>query len=186
MDKETTGMIESAMALALNAHRGQVRKGGHIPYIMHPIEVGLILSQAGCRDETICAGFLHDILEDTSMDIGLVKAELGERVKELIEFMTEPEHDARPWKQRKQHTIDLVSQTEDQEKLLLLLADKLANVRSIERDRQRLGCRIWDRFNEGKEQQEWYYTSLATALYPRLAQHTLYEEYETITNSLFD
>lgn len=180
-----TAKIEQALALALKAHRGQVRKGSDTPYIMHPIEVGLILSQAGLSDEAICAGFLHDILEDTDMDIGRVRNLLGDRVAALVEFMTEPEHDTRPWDQRKQHTIELASRTEDREKLLLLLADKLANIRSVQRDQKRLGIRIWDRFNAGKERQAWYYAGLGEALRPRLTDHPLYGEYSRIVDDLF-
>ena len=180
-----TTKIEQALALALKAHQGQVRKGSGAPYIMHPVEVGLILSQAGLSDEAVCAGFLHDILEDTDMDIGRVRDLLGDRVAALIEFMTEPEHDTRPWEQRKRHTIELAAQTEDREKLLLLLADKLANIRSVKRDEKRLGGGIWDRFNAGKERQAWYYKSLGEALAPKLGDHPLYGEYNRIVDDLF-
>lgn len=185
MEQHATGMIEKALVLALEAHQGQRRKGSDTPYIMHSIEVGLLLSQAGCSDDAVCAGFLHDILEDTPMDIDLVKRKLGERVAELIEFMTEPEHNTRPWEQRKQHTIEMVSHTEDREKLLLLLADKLANIRSIQRDQKYLGSGIWDRFNAGKEKQAWYYKSLGDALRPKLGEHPFYKEYSQIVDSLF-
>ena len=178
--------IEEALALALNAHRGQVRKGSDTPYIMHPIEVGLILSQAGCSEDAVCAGFLHDILEDTGMDIGEVRSILGDRVAALIDFMTEPEHHTRPWEQRKHHTIGLASRTGDREKLLLLLADKLANIRSIQRDKKRLGSGIWDRFNAGRDQQAWYYKSLGKAFEPSLKDHPLYGEYSRIVSDLFD
>jgi len=181
-----TTKIEQALAMALKAHQGQVRKGSGAPYIMHPVEVGLILSQAGLSDEAVCAGFLHDILEDTDMDIGRVRDLLGDRVAALIEFMTEPEHDTRPWNQRKRHTIELASETRDREKLLLLLADKLANIRSIKRDQEGLGARIWDRFNTGKEQQKWYYESLGEALKPGLKDHPLYGEYSRIVSDLFE
>jgi len=177
--------IEQALALALTAHRGQVRKSSDTPYIMHPIEVGLILSQAGLSEEAVCAGFLHDILEDTGMDIGQVRESLGEKVTALILFMTEPDHDTLPWRERKEHTIELASKTEDEEKLLLLLSDKLANIRSIQRDQKRIGRRIWERFNAGKEQQAWYYQSLGEALRPRLADQPLFQEYTRIVDDLF-
>jgi (p)ppGpp synthase/HD superfamily hydrolase len=182
---DTVHPIEKALALALTAHQGQKRKGGGTPYILHPIEVGLLLSQAGASDESVCAGFLHDILEDTGMDIAKVRDLLGERVADLVGFMTEPEHNTLPWEQRKQHTIELVSRTEDPEKLLLLLSDKLSNLRSIRRDQNRLGSKIWDRFNAGKDRQAWYYKSIAKAIQPRLGEHPLYGEYDQILRDLF-
>lgn len=185
MDTDTANPIERALALALAAHRGQMRKGGDIPYILHPIEIALTLSRAGCEEATVCAGFLHDALEDTSMEIDTIRTELGDRVAELVAFATEPEHRTLPWRQRKQHTVDLVGRTEDREALLLLLADKTANLGSIERDRERLGIRVWDRFHAGREQQAWYYTRLAEAFSRRLGDHDLYREYAAIVDRLF-
>jgi len=177
--------IEQALTLALEAHQGQIRKGSDTPYIMHPIEVGLMLSHAGLSDEAVCAGFLHDILEDTDMDIERIRESLGQHVTELIDFMTEPGHDTRPWDQRKRHTIELASRTEDAEKLLLLLADKLANIRSVQRDRRRIGSRIWDCFSAGRDRQAWYYKSLGEALLPKIGDHPLYREYSEIVSDLF-
>ena len=59
-------MIDLAIEVAIKAHQNQVRKGTDIPYITHPLAVGIILAKAGCSDEVIIAGILHDTLEDIS------------------------------------------------------------------------------------------------------------------------
>jgi (p)ppGpp synthase/HD superfamily hydrolase len=58
-------LIDQAIEFAAYAHRTQKRKGTKIPYISHPYAVGMILQQAGCTEEEIAAGILHDTLEDT-------------------------------------------------------------------------------------------------------------------------
>ena len=59
-------MIEKAYQIAKNAHEGQLRKSGE-PYIIHPLCVGIILADLEMDKETIVAGILHDVVEDTDM-----------------------------------------------------------------------------------------------------------------------
>jgi (p)ppGpp synthase/HD superfamily hydrolase len=58
-------LIDQVIEFATYAHRTQKRKGTKIPYISHPFAVGIILQQAGCKEEVVAAGILHDTLEDT-------------------------------------------------------------------------------------------------------------------------
>ena len=67
-------MIEKAYAVADNAHKGQVRKSGE-PYIIHPLNVAIILSELEMDKETICAGLLHDVLEDTEVSETMLRKE---------------------------------------------------------------------------------------------------------------
>ncbi|WP_309545135.1 HD domain-containing protein, partial [Halobacillus trueperi] len=57
-------MIEKAKAFAAKAHQGQKRKNASEDYVVHPIRVADLLKQAGFREELICAGYLHDVVED--------------------------------------------------------------------------------------------------------------------------
>lgn len=62
-------LIRKAARFAFDKHRGQVRKGpDKLPYIVHPVEVGVRLTWAGQDEETIAAGFLHDVVEDCDVD----------------------------------------------------------------------------------------------------------------------
>ena len=58
-----------AIELAARAHRGQVRKGSGVPYLIHPLNVAKLLIQEGCEEEVVVAGLMHDTVEDTDMKL---------------------------------------------------------------------------------------------------------------------
>ena len=80
-------LIEKAYTTAYNAHKGQVRKSGEA-YIIHPLCVAIILAELELDKETIIAGLLHDILEDTIMTEMELRAEFGEEVLLLVDGVT--------------------------------------------------------------------------------------------------
>ena len=84
-------MIEKAYKLAYQAHDGQVRKSGE-PYIIHPLCVATILAELELDKETIIAGLLHDVLEDTIMTEQEIKDEFGEEVLLLVDGVTKLQH----------------------------------------------------------------------------------------------
>lgn len=80
-------LIEKAYNIANNAHQGQLRKSGE-PYIIHPLYVAIILADLELDKETIVAGILHDVVEDTIMTGDEIKAEFGEDVALLVDGVT--------------------------------------------------------------------------------------------------
>ena len=80
-------LIEKAYNVANDAHKGQTRKSGE-PYIIHPLYVAIILADLELDKETIVAGLLHDVVEDTVMTIDEIKAEFGEDVALLVDGVT--------------------------------------------------------------------------------------------------
>ena len=62
-------MIEQAINIAARYHEGQKRKGTDLPYITHPYSVGVLLAQAGCPQEVIVAGILHDNVSNITLTI---------------------------------------------------------------------------------------------------------------------
>lgn len=155
-------LIERAIIFAAKAHQGQKRKATDIPYITHPFAVGMMLQQAGCSAEVIAAGILHDTIEDTSATYDELAAQFGKRVADLV--LAASEHDkSLPWEERKQHTIAMLK-TAELEEIQVIVADKLHNLRSIRQDLASHGDTIWGRFNRGKNDQKWYYTSIVQAV----------------------
>ena len=80
-------LIEKAYNIANDAHKGQLRKSGE-PYIIHPLYVAIILADLELDKETIVAGILHDVVEDTIMTGKEIKSEFGEDVALLVDGVT--------------------------------------------------------------------------------------------------
>lgn len=104
--------IQRAIIFGTQKHEGQKRKGTGIPYIVHPMEVMQILTELQCTDETIIAGILHDVLEDTKTNPNEIREMFGVNVLRIVLSVTEDK--SKTWQERKQQTIDnLKIDTED-------------------------------------------------------------------------
>ena len=167
-------MIKKAIRLAIEAHQNQKRKGSDLPYIEHPIHVGMLLIKANQTDHVVVAGILHDTLEDTTVTEEQLRSEFGEEVLFLVQAASEPEKDL-PWKERKQHTIEHIKES-SQEAQMIILCDKLSNIMDMEADLLVHGDALWGIFNAGYEDQKWYYDSLAEAL-ENLNDIDLYQDF---------
>lgn len=155
-------VIEKALRTASQAHDGQYRKKTNIPYITHPVAVGMILMKAGYEDQLVAAGILHDTVEDTSLTLADIEKVFGLRIAEIVKGCSEPDKSL-PWEVRKQHTIEFLKMS-SMDVRSVVCADKLHNIRSITNDYRQLGDLVWDRFNRGRQYQEWYYTKIIDSL----------------------
>lgn len=173
--------IHKAIEFASLKHRSQTRKGVDVPFIVHPVEVALILAEYGYGEDLIIAGLLHDTLEDAGADIDEIRTEFGEHVAFLV--TGESEDKTKSWEERKQATIDELYGCCD-EVAVCTLADKLANVRSLLFDLSRFGESVWTVFNRDKAHQQWYYTSIAKAT-QRLSNTKLWCDYSAVLGKLF-
>ncbi len=183
-----TPLILKALAFAENAHAGQCRKGSDIPYIVHPIEAGEIVSQITDDDELICAALLHDTIEDTDTTMADLEVAFGKRIAKLVGAESENKREEqRPedsWKLRKTETIKHLENAEDDVKLLTL-ADKLSNIRSMKRDYDILGHQLWERFNQKNPQEQyWYYQSVLEAL-EDLKEVSAWQELKRLIGEVF-
>ena len=186
-ERKQEDLIDYAVEAAAKAHRKQVRKGTRTAYITHPFAVGVILAKAGCSEEVIAAGILHDTVEDAGVKLSLIKEEFGENVASLVEKCTEPDK-RRIWRKRKQHILDSLDQTGIDVKYVVC-ADKLHNIRTIARDYRMVGDRVWRRFRRGREDQRWYYTSLVNLLRSRkknASYEKLYKELKKKVREVFN
>ena len=166
----TSSIMIKAIDIAVNYHKNDTRKGTKIPYLVHLFNVSKILAEIGAEDEVIAAGLLHDIVEDTTVTIGQIKTEFGKRVADIVASCTEKYkleksdfNAAETWQERKEHTVNEIVPHATADQLLVILADKLDNIRSIQMDYEKLKDKLWERFNAGKYRQRWYYKSLADA-----------------------
>jgi (p)ppGpp synthase/HD superfamily hydrolase len=159
-------LIHEAIIFATRKHAGQVRKGTDIPYISHPMEVMQILTENDLPENVIVAGILHDTLEDTDTAPAEILERFGEDILKIVS--AESEDKSKPWKERKQATIDHLAAA-SLDARLVCCADKLSNLRSMAADLEAVGERLWERFNAAKPDIEWYYRGIAKALWlPRM------------------
>ena len=179
-------LIDRAIETAVKAHQKQRRKGTKIAYITHPFAVGIILAKAGCSDEVVAAGILHDTIEDARIKLSRLQEEFGEKVASIVEKCTEPDK-RRSWRKRKQHTLDFLKKAGLDVKFVVC-ADKLHNIRTIARDYRKVGDRVWKRFRRGREDQKWYYTQLVESLRIKRdnpSYEKLYKEFERKVREVF-
>lgn len=176
------GLIHQAIYFAVLAHRGQVRKGSDIPYIVHPFEVAQILSAHGAEEEVIAAGILHDTVEDTSTTLDEIEERFGLHVARLVQGCSE--NKALSWEARREQTLHFLKTSCPRDTMLIVCADKLSNMRSTAEDYVLLGDRLWARFHRGKEKQKWYFESLLVALRP-VADTEMYKELFALVEDVF-
>ena len=148
-------MLDEAILFATKAHEGQFRKGTKKPYIVHPLEVKDIVMTMTEDEEIICAAVLHDTMEDCK-DVSeeTIRIQFGERVAKMV--AGESEDKTRTWEERKSATIKHLRDTSE-ELQMIALADKLSNLRDIDRDYPIFGEEnIRDVLRPGFEGQETY------------------------------
>lgn len=155
------GRLSEAVHFAAEKHAGQFRKGTTIPYIMHPLEVMSILVGMDADVDLLIAGVLHDTVEDTDATVTEIAGLFGVEVAMLVEGHSEDK--SKIWEERKETEFRKTSSAPSGMQKLVL-ADKLANLRSMQRDLEAVGEALWDRFNAGKEQQAWYYGMIIDVL----------------------
>ncbi len=160
--RENNGMLEEAIQCAMDHHKGSVRKGTDRPYILHPIETLQILSSLNADTNLMIAGILHDTLEDTDSTLLDIYDRFGADVAALVNAHTEDKR--KIWYMRKLITINALPKGTVRDKMLIM-ADSVANLRSILRDYKLIGDKLWYQLNAPKELQAWYYSKLNDGLY---------------------
>ena len=176
-------MIKEAARFAAKAHEGAVRKGSHLPYIVHPMEVAMVVSAMTDDVEVIAAAYLHDVIEDANVTYEKLKETFGTRVADLVQ--TESEDKTRTWKERKQATIDRLKDATYEEKVIAF-ADKLSNLRSTAADYLVVGDEIWQKFHEkDKRMHAWYYKSLREH-FQEFEAYPFYQEYCLVWEYVFE
>ncbi len=155
--EQSAKILHKAIEFAAVKHRNQKRKGSDTPYIVHPVEVMLFLTECGCSTETVVAGVLHDTLEDTETTLEELKENFGGKIAALV--ASESEDKSKSWQERKQTTI-VSLKTASEETKMICLADKLSNLQSMVYDYATVGDNLWSRFNADKEHIEWYYRGI--------------------------
>jgi (p)ppGpp synthase/HD superfamily hydrolase len=155
-----------ALGYAATVHAGQLRGGDGQPYIAHLLRVaGLVIQEGGSEEEAIAA-LLHDAVEDQG---GLERLEdihkrYGRVVADIVDECTDSYGDPKPpWRRRKEQYLAELGRA-SRGALLVSLADKLDNVRTMLRGHRIYGEEIWERSGKTPDDVRWYYGALASRL----------------------
>ena len=169
-------MIQKAMVFATQAHKGQFRKGTTRPFIVHPLEVGKIVATMTDDEEIISAAILHDTIEDCEgVTREAISREFSERVAYLV--AQESEDKSKTWLERKGATIEHLKSA-PREIQMIGLADKLSNMRDIDRDYPECGEELWNRFRmKDKNTIGWYYKGVLASLKAAMEGMPAFQEY---------
>ncbi len=185
-DLADNALLNDAIAYAVSQHRNGLRKGTAMPYIVHPLEVMHILEIMTGDKHLMAAGVLHDVVEDTDATLADILEKFGADVAALVTGHTE-QHKEDPWEKRKQEALAHLAAADEREQMLVL-ADKLANMRAIARDYEKYGEELWQRFKRGKAEQSWYYHAAVRAMAALefdSPASPFYEEFDETVNEIF-
>ncbi|MDG2111295.1 MAG: RelA/SpoT family protein, partial [Actinomycetota bacterium] len=131
--RRDTSLIVRAYERAHEAHDGQRRKSGE-PYILHPVAVASVVAELGLDDVSIAAALLHDAVEDTSVELTDLRRDFGEEVAAIVDGVTKLDRVTFETKEAQQAATlrkMLVAMARDMRVLLIKLADRLHNMRTI-------------------------------------------------------
>ena len=127
-------LLARAFSFAANAHEGQQRRSGE-DFIEHPWAAAKICAELRLDDQTIAAALLHDVVEDTDTDIAAVRAEFGDEIAQLVEGVTKLtriQFQSREQAEAENYRKMIVAMAQDRRVILIKLADRLHNMRTIE------------------------------------------------------
>jgi GTP pyrophosphokinase len=161
--------FDAALSLACQLHRNQVRKGSAVPYITHLLAVAAIVGENGGSEDEAIAALLHDAIEDQggTATEQLIRAQFGDTVADVVRACTDADSVPKPpWRQRKEAYLAHLPSA-SRSALLVSIADKVHNARSIVHDLRHQGELVWRKFTGGKEGSLWYYRSLCAVYQSR-------------------
>lgn len=184
-----TQKISRAIRFSIKTHevyQKQKRKGKDIPYITHPLTVGLILARAGAGEDTVVAGILHDTIEDSvaekKVTQEMLKERFDEKVAEIVASVSES-NKTLSWEERKREALEHI-QSFSHESLLVKSADIISNASELLKDYEDGGEAIFSHFNAPKEKILGHYQQAITAIIERWLENPLVDDLRAIAQML--
>ncbi len=186
-----TKRLDHGLRVASIAHdqNKQYRRGGKIPYIVHPFGAMLIASTVTEDEDVLIACLLHDVLEDVPSSIyskEQLKSDFGERVLRFVEDVTK-DPNLKTWQETTLSYLNHLKDSAQPESLIVCAADKIQNMTSINIDYQNVGNNIWDIFTtKSKADQIWFFGEIYNTLKTRKCPKLLLDNYQKCFRELKD
>ena len=127
-------LIKEAYELANEKHKGQLRKSGE-PYIIHPLSVAMILADLNVGPNTLIAAILHDVVEDTDCELKMIAEKFGNDVANIVDGVTkvtQMKFSSLEKQQAENHQKMIIAMAKDIRVIVVKLADRLHNLRTLE------------------------------------------------------
>lgn len=184
-----TQKIQNAIYFSVKTHevyQKQKRKGKDVPYITHPLIVGLVLARAGASEDVVVAGILHDTIEDSTDEKKVTKEMIaerfGERVAELVDAVTEKDRGL-GWHARKEAALEEIKKF-GPDALLLKSGDVVGNLTEMIGDYEREGEATFERFHAPKAQMLQHAILVIDTILAGWAENPLREDLEAVRGRL--
>ncbi|MEN9561407.1 MAG: hypothetical protein RIQ56_680 [Candidatus Parcubacteria bacterium] len=188
MEQVFSAQIQKAVRFAIRTHEGyqkQKRKGKDLPYITHPLLVGMLLSRTGASEDVIIAGVLHDTIEDSPPHKKVTRELLEERfgvlVANIVDSVSEPSGES--WAVRKAQALEKIA-TYARESVLVKSADVVSNLSETIADFEKEGDIIFTRFNAPKEMFLAHYERVMEALLRRMTDNPFRTDFDSIREAI--
>ena len=168
MSDEPTGIpqryssrVDLALCFAAEKHASGLRKGTSTPYIVHPVHVAWLLAAYGLNEDTVIAGLLHDVLEDTECTAAEIEARFGAAVSAVVLSCSELDK-GRPWEERKRDMVTRMRSMTPAARAVEC-ADKAHNLHTMADALEGGEAKLWERFKRGPEAQVAYHRAALAA-----------------------
>ena len=178
-------IVRLALEVSAQAHKDQVRKGTHTPYIVHPVGVMLVCAEYTNSPETLAAALLHDVLEDCA-DVyseDQMRREFGNEITGTVLAVTK-DASITDWRNRNEQYLVNLRAAYNGSALLVSLADKVSNLVDVLEDHEAMSGAMWEKFNAGKDEQLWWYDAVHKLMLDTIPDHPLVLKYGKLVDEL--
>jgi (p)ppGpp synthase/HD superfamily hydrolase len=175
-----TKLIKKALYFAAEKHNCQFRKGGKVPYIVHPMLVAFGVSSYTDDEEIIAAALLHDTIEDCKEVTETVLQELfGARIAALVTEVSKQKSDqTQTWMQKKEAYIEQIKHT-SKDAMLIVAVDKMVNMEGYFEALLHDAAAI-SSFKGKPEEYVWYYAAIGDVIAEVLGNSKVTQEYQAL------
>lgn len=179
-----SGTVKKALYFAAQKHHGQFRKGGSVPFIVHPFLVGYCVSEYSKDEDVIAAAFLHDVIEDCGISMDFLEKEFNGRIAGMVDEVSLLGK-YKNWKEKKEAYLLKIKQA-SVEALIIVGVDKMNNMQAYFEFKKNRTQEVSSFFGGTHEEYRWYYKTVADILKSKLGEHPIVKDYTRFMNSFFN